>query len=123
MSKQTTDRFDQQLREWADRPAELSPKMAAQRVRGRLEPRRQSTWLRMWRPALAVASLVALAVVGWWQVGSEQVSPDLPVTAGLVSPPSSDVLVLWLDSETPLYLTLAGTPPEPQPESHSGDLL
>jgi len=126
MSKQPMQRFDEDWQQWLDRPTELSPQMAAQRVKGRLKESPHPRWQMTWRPLLAVAALFALVIVGIWGPAQRPapVEPAAPLIDLLAAAaPSTDVLVIQLDSETPLYLTLASDRKRTLPESNPGDLL
>jgi hypothetical protein len=109
---------EERFRRWAARPPATPPEEAARRVVERLEPRRRS--LRsLWagwdaadlRWAAAAAVLAAAATVAGllWSPGST------PGPAASETPPlEQGVVLLWLDSQTPLYMTL--TPPPPAAE-------
>ncbi len=102
------DRFDRQLEIWGSRPPSTTPAVASRRVLAALPEEGSGQWtsVRVVRWATAMATLVLLLVVSW------AVRPDptgTPVAdSDLALPPlAGDVLLLWLDDETPLYLTVA----------------
>ncbi len=110
------DRFDGALRAWAGRPPHTPPEEAARRIAERL-PERRSTGLRpAVRFALALAAAVFVAAVGvalWLTpTGSDRSPQDRPPgsvaapPSGVPVAPAGDVLVIGLDPETTLYMTL-----------------
>jgi hypothetical protein len=106
-------------RRLAERPPRLAPQEAARRVLARLEPRGAQA-VRRW--AAAAALLLALAA-GWWQAerwNTRRRTPTAPPAAAQAALPLDEgVVLLWLDDETPLYLTL--TPPRTA-GAENGDL-
>lgn len=107
------DRFEGALRAWAGRPPRTPPEEAARRVAERLPERRA---FRAWpiRPAVALAAAAFVAAVGIavWLVPSGVENGPQPTEVGTPSPPgvpvapAGDVLVIELDPETTLYMTL-----------------
>lgn len=104
-------RFERSWRAAADRPAGLTAAEGVQRaleVAGSRRRRRAAGFT-----LAAAASLAALALtLGRTPAG---VSPTAPLSSMTVAPVAStapEVVVMWLDAETPLYMTLA---PEPGP--------
>ncbi len=99
------DRFEQAWRRWATRPPRRTPAMAARAVRASLPPRRPARVA--WAAALAAATAVMLALV---TVLVHETTPARPAQAGtVVEAPQlgSGEVLLWLDAETPLYMTFA----------------
>ena len=93
--------FDRSFREWANRPPSTTPARAAGQVLDRMDERRKT--VNWWIFATAAATL-CLSTVLLVPVGS-------PAGPGVVSGPGPVLLdgnsvLLWLDSETPLYLGL-----------------
>ena len=110
MSRSPIDRFENQWRHEAQRPPATPPGTAATRVRARIvaaERRRRA--LRMAWATAAVVGMVMGALL--WLPTEPTATPGIPVAATAVAPPplGEDVVLLWLDADTPLYLTL--TPP------------
>jgi hypothetical protein len=106
MSRPPFERFDERFKAWAERPPRTSPEEAARQVLARLDDggRRglpRPVWL-----AAAAAVLLALAV------GLFAPRPPVPPrTAEAAAPPLDDgVVLIWLDSETPLYMSFAPPP-------------
>jgi hypothetical protein len=110
-------RFEEALRAWAGRPPRTPPEEAARRIAERLPERRPARG-PLARPAVRAVVLLAAAVfvlavglalfLGPLAPGR---SPE-PAGAGAAPPagvpvaPAGDVLVLELDAETTLYMTL-----------------
>jgi hypothetical protein len=101
------DRFDEALRAWADRPPRLDSRAAARAVTSRLGERRRQPPRLVW--TLATAAAVAVAAAGVLVV--RVTSPPLgPQQAGMVlaTPTLTEgQILIWLDEETPLYMTYA----------------
>jgi hypothetical protein len=109
-------------RRLAERPPKMAPEDAARRVLARIAPRREPHGAGAVRWAAAAALLLALAA-GWWQADrwSTQRRPPAAAPAAVQAalPLDEGVVLLWLDDETPLYLTL--TPPRTA-GAENGDL-
>ena len=106
------DRFDDELRRWAARPARRSSSRAAEELRARITERsKRSPALWRWAAVGAVALLVA--VLGWRELRGPSQTPEPQIAAREerldVPPLDPEVALIWLDQDTPLYLTL--TPP------------
>lgn len=92
----------------ADRPPRLAPPDAARQVLARLDHESSSRH----RPAMlwtAAAAAVAALAVGWWLQPTEpqHIAAHAPAASAAVPVPLDEgVVLLWLDAETPLYLTL-----------------
>lgn len=100
--------FEVRYKSWAERPPETSPEEAARQVLARLdetEPRRRH--FPVW---LAAAAAVLLAVAA----GLFAPQPPPPPRTAVVTAPALDdgVVLIWLDSETPLYMSFAPPPVE-----------
>lgn len=100
--------FDEAFRSWAERSPRIPAREAARQVVARLPARQKRERFsgNALRLAAAAAGLSLLLIVGWYTV---PIPPDPSSTAlDLDLPPlSEDVVLLWLDDETPLYLTVA----------------
>ena len=116
MSDHRHHRFDEALRDWAGAEPRTPAGQAAQQVMARLpEPRSQRWHTSSWLPlASAAAGLALMLVVGWALLpGTEVPSTPVPSAAEIALPPlQENVVLLWLDDQTPLYLTVA--PPATQ---------
>lgn len=107
------DAFDAALREWGERPPRTPAGIAARRAVAALpEPRAAMAWLR---PALVAATLLLAVAAGWLISGGAH--PARPTVAELTPPPLDDDVVLWwIDPETPVYFVL------PRTNSEKGDV-
>lgn len=109
--------FEAAWRRAAERPTSLAPAVAARRAveRARVRRRRRaSAW-----GAAAAAALAGVALAVWRQPAPPvPVVPSPPPLAGVASGPAGEVVVMWLDEETPLYMTLAA--PEAGAASRGG---
>jgi len=97
--------FDRAFSAWARRPVAMPPEEAAGRVRGAIEPTRRPSQLRTW---LALAAAVVLALAGWLAV-RPALTPTPQQQRAQLEPPivlEEDVVVWWLDPETPVYFSL-----------------
>lgn len=109
MTRHDEDRFDQDFRQWASRPPDTLPEEAARRVLARLSegPIRGWVWQRPIRLASATVGLILILMVGWLS-GPRRSQVPSATDGGINLPPlPDDVVLLWLDDETPLYLTVA----------------
>lgn len=101
-------RFDAAFRSWGERSPRTPPDEAARRVVAKLSERRVYGWSSSipLRLATVTAGLALLLVVSWATLpeppGAPPSQPDISLP-----PLSDDVVLLWLDDETPLYLTVA----------------
>lgn len=112
MTDKKPDRFDEAFKSWADQPPQTPADEAARQVMARLPERRSRQWFSgSWpRLASAAAGLALVLVLGWTTLNrSAELSPAVaPSTEEVALPPlSENVVLLWLDKETPLYLTVA----------------
>ena len=95
--------FEERWREWAGRPPKTSPAAAAQEVVASLGARRQRR-----RPRLLVAAAAVLVAVGGIAIHRGMRSPGEPVvveTAVETPALGAGEVLMWLDEETPLYMT------------------
>jgi hypothetical protein len=99
-------RFEQSWRAAAERPAGLT---AGEGVRRALEIARSRRRRRAtgWTLA-AAASLAALALT--LGRAPAAVAPGVPPPSPTAASDGPEVVVMWLDAETPLYMTLAPDP-------------
>lgn len=130
--------FEERWRRWARRPPRTSPESAAHRVLTRLAEPTPQPW---WRPAggwaspgarRLVAAALAVAAVGLWLLtaglpfpgtdpGPGLGSDDSPAPTFPETPVMADgVVLMWLDAETPLYMTFAPPPQESGAEKGEG---
>jgi len=109
MSEERRDSFEQAFKRWAEHPPETPPDQAAARVVSQLTERRGISLLAGSRVrfAAAAAALTLVVVVGWVTLQPESPAA-IPATSEVVLPPlEENVVLLWLDQQTPLYLTVA----------------
>jgi hypothetical protein len=93
--------FEETWKRWLQRPTALSPAEAAGRIAGHLSPRRRrkSAWL-----VAAAASILLLAAgIAIWRT-TTVLAPGEPPFAAPEKLGGGEVL-MWLDSQTPLYMT------------------
>ena len=106
-------RFDRALREWGGRQPRTSPGTAATRVRGNLSSRPPRL---VQRPVFGLAAAVLVLLIGaWWLFpGNGQVLRTAPTSSQVATIQTlaldDNVVLWWLDPETPVYFVLA--PPE-----------
>jgi hypothetical protein len=98
------EEFEGAWKAWAERPARRSPEEAARRVLEAARRRRRRR--RAVRTLLATAALLVIAVtLGVRRQGPEP-APAPPAAPPLASAPlGPGQALIWLDAETPLYMT------------------
>jgi len=104
--------FERAWKAWAERPARRSPQDAGRRVLEAARQRRRRT--RAVRTLLATAALLVIAVT----LGVRRPSPVPEHTPEAAPPLASAPLgagqaLIWLDAETPLYMTFEAPPEAP----------
>jgi hypothetical protein len=103
--------FEEKWREWSRRPPRKSAAFAAAEVKRELRGHRAP--VHRWRVPAAAA---AVAVCGY--IGVRLLNPPAPapvpppavVTVPAAAPLNDGQVLIWLDSETPLYMTYQETP-------------
>lgn len=105
------DRFESALEAWGKRPPRTPPEHAATRVLASLP--RQAGGRRWWRPVWVAATTLLLAVAVWL-VPSRQ-APHIAQNGIAPAPLDDNVVMWWLDDETPVYFVL-----EPSEDSKEG---
>lgn len=108
-SQHRLERFEEALRRWAERPAPPPPPWPVPRSSGSGERRALPRW-QLVAASLAVAAVLATTsplLRSWWAPENEAhtAAPDAAASVAAVAS-ADEVLVLWLDPDTPLYLTL-----------------
>ena len=102
--------FDAALRDWANRPPETSPGAAAARVRARLSRSRPAHAKAL---LLSVAASVVAAVVAGiglrtlWSPPGIWLRDAARKTETALPPLPANVMVFWLDRDTPVYFVTA----------------
>ena len=117
MTRQDDDRpddFERDFRRSASAPPTMSPHEAARRVRERISkasPRR--AWLLL--PAAAMAAVLGLLAARALHVNVPTPPPRASVEPGTpaVEPLPDNVVLWWIDPETPVYFVVA-------PPTHEG---
>lgn len=103
------ERFDEGYRRWGRRPAATPPGAAVTRIQALIRSGRPGT-----RPVrnLAWAAVLVLAVVGGWLLGGRtEHAPSPPAAYEAVALPDN-VVLWWLDPETPVYFVIRPAEPE-----------
>jgi hypothetical protein len=99
--------FEDRWREWANRPPRKSPAFAAVEIKRRL---RQADGLRRWRaPVAAAAVLAACGFLGVRLLSPPKPAP-LPAELSTAAPLAEGQVLIWLDPDTPLYMTYQNPP-------------
>ena len=109
MNEERNNSFEKAFRRWAEFPPETPPKEAADRVVMQLPQRRSGSLLAGSRLRFAAAGAALMLVVGvGWFARQPEPPASIPSPTEVALPPLEEhVLLLWLDRETPLYLTVA----------------
>ena len=98
------DRFDDALREWANRAPGRTGAEAAQAVSRAIRMRRRRRLARWSGLAAAAALVIAVSTGIIWR---PKTPPTFIVAAGDIRTAglADGVVLMWLDDETPLYMT------------------
>lgn len=96
--------FRRAWRDAARRPPRLPPDEAARGVLLRLEPRPRRRTLLRWGAAAALAALV-LALISLLPSGRQRQAVQDQAGGDTSIPLDDGIVLLWLDAETPLYMT------------------
>jgi hypothetical protein len=109
------DDFERALQTWAERSPRLSPQQAATRVKEGALRRRRRAHTR--RTLLATAALLAVALTFGIRRhrGLPEPAPPPTMAEPEPAPLGAGQALIWLDAETPLYMTFEA-PPAPQGE-------
>ena len=98
--------FEEKWRAWSGRPPRKSAAFAAAEVKRRL--RQGQTSDQRWR--IPVAAAAAITLCGW--LGVRLLNPPKPApvpapadVAAAAAPLDDGQVLIWLDSDTPLYMT------------------
>jgi broad specificity phosphatase PhoE len=95
--------FDRAFSAWAQRPPGVPPEEGARRVREAIAQARRPAPIRA---VLAVAAAAVLALAAWLAL---RPAPPRVQQQAQLDPPivlEEDVVVWWLDPETPVYFSL-----------------
>lgn len=119
MAEQQRD-LTEQWRDWVNRPPRRSPAQAAMRFRADVAGEARQAGLRPgWWPgrwlvvAACTAVVVAAAITGLVQLQAPAGPVTQPPMSSVAPALGSGQVLLWLDADTPLYMTFQ-TPAEPQ---------
>jgi hypothetical protein len=110
-SQHRLERFEEALRRWAERPVAPPPPWPWPVTRSSRAGERPAfpRW-QLVAASLTVAAVLATAsflLRSWWAPENEAHTAAPAAAAAVAAVASADeVLVLWLDPDTPLYLTL-----------------
>ncbi len=107
------EEFERAWKAWAERPSRRSPGDAGRRVVEAARRRRRRS--RAIRALLATAALVVLALT--LEVRRERPGPEATTPALAPAHLGPGQALIWLDDETPLYMTFEA--PEPAPGGRS----
>lgn len=101
--RRPTEEFENAWREWAGRPPELDAREASRRIDARLDGGRRS-WTRV-RVLTAAAALVVIVVAGEvWRRAQPVPAPSIVVAEAPRASLNQGEVLIWLDTETPLYM-------------------
>ena len=104
-------RFEDRWRKWATRPPKLTPEAAARAVAAAIREDRRP---RAWPLAAVAASIVAVVLAGGLWLQRPPPAPTMAAATADRDPIADGVVLMWLDPETPLYMTFQV--PESEPE-------
>jgi len=115
------DDFEPALKAWAERPSRLSPQQAVSRVREGVARRRRRAHTR--RTLLATAALLAVALGFGLRRHRGLPEPAPPPAMAELAPPAlgAGQALIWLDAETPLYMTFEAPQPAPAARAPQGE--
>ena len=105
------DRFESALREWGKTPPRTPAEHAATRVLASLP--RQPVGRQWWRPVWVAATALLIAVTVW--LIPSRHTPHVAQNGVAAAPLDGNVVMWWLDDETPVYFVLG-----PADESKEG---
>ncbi|MEW6367384.1 MAG: hypothetical protein AB1714_22370 [Acidobacteriota bacterium] len=95
--------FEEAFREWGRRPARMPAHIASQRIASKLDQRRRKP---RWR-WLAAAAAIVFAVAGAWLLWQQALPDSRPPSMEITQPALDENVVLWwLDSNTPVYFVI-----------------
>lgn len=100
------EEFERTLKAWAERPPRLSPERASRRTVEAVQGRRRRALAT--RTVLATAALLAVVVTLGVRRDHTRVPPEAPPPAAspfTAAPLRAGQALIWLDAETPLYMT------------------
>lgn len=111
MNEKPLDRLEARWREEASKPPTTSPEDAARQILARIERQTPSRRMPMvW--LTAAAALVLVVGLAWW-LRLVRHEPLASTTIAQVTAPAVDarsldanVVLFWLDPDTPLYMTM-----------------
>ena len=103
------ERFAEEWKNWLEKPPGLKPHEAAAAISGLIRQPRQRYFPRaVLVTACAAAAAMVLGLSVLWKL---QNAPVLSPAAGIqsVSPLGENEMLIWLDDDTPLYMTFQPT--------------
>mgnify|MGYP001031048983 CR=1 FL=1 len=98
-------RFEEAWRRWLDRPPRRSGRDAALRLVAAVEARRRR--YRIWFPSAAAAALILVVAITAivFRPPRETRPPGAVIETGQPLPLGRGEVLIWLDEDTPLYMT------------------
>ncbi len=97
--------FEQQWQEWVQRPPETPAAVAAERVVAAVGRQRRVSRRPRWVVSAVAAAALLVAAFTAHLVLRSPLQPVPTVRAPAVAPLGSDEVLIWLDADTPLYMT------------------
>lgn len=104
-SLDTNDQLQRLWREWATRPPQKSPQQAALEVAAMVAVRRRRDRPMHWLVAAAAAMVLTCGGIIVYRHGSPPISSELVTGTTQGSRLGEGQVLIWLDDETPLYMT------------------
>ena len=100
--------FDDAFQAWASRPAGVDVRRLVSAVRDRDRAPKLGVRFRTVWATLAAVALVLASGASWWSrtQAPREAPPPLHTTGPIVPSPESDVVVVWIDDETPVHMFL-----------------
>lgn len=94
--------FESALRRWGERPPETRPDVAARRL---VLPARTSPRFPLWQLASAAVLIWGVFLGAWY--GALRPAPGPATTPIAMEPLPDNVMVFWVDAQTPVYFVLS----------------
>jgi len=100
--------FNDAFQAWASRPAGVDVGRLVSAARGLDHAPTLGVRLRPVWATLAALALVLASGASWWSrtQAPRETPPPLHATGPIVPSPESDVVVVWIDDDTPVHLFL-----------------
>jgi len=111
------ERFKEEWRRWLERPTRLAPSEAAERIALSL-PAQRPQHNRLRSLAAAAALLLAMVALSVWMTRRSP-APQHFMSIEETAPIGDGEVLIWLDDETPLYMTFQAPETAPSKEGKS----